>query len=178
MKRSSRIGASVASLGKALRGILASTLILVNMSLLPVTSAQAFNLGCSKAQSDAQDAGLATSLSIQAESRYVEKSKYTEAYQEYLVANKFANAWKKIVSKSPKCFKEQRPKIEPIFKKFYKKASMCKRYGNTICKLYPSKLAPRKPLTLADICGKNPYSASYLECVERLGEPDRPGYAD
>lgn len=148
------------------------------LSQVSAPNAQAFTLGCSKAQADAQDAGLATSLSIQAESRYVDSSKYTQAYQEYLAANKFANAWKKIVSKSPKCFKEQRPKIEPIFKKFYSKASMCQRYGNAICKVYPSTLAPRKPLTLADICGRNPYSASYLECVERLGEPDGPGYAD
>ena len=163
---------------RALRGILVFSLILVPMPLLSVPSAQAFTLGCSKAQAEAQDAGLATSLSIQAESRYVDQSKYTEAYQEYLAANKFANVWKKIVSKSPKCFREQIPKIEPIFKKFYSKASMCQRYGNAICKIYPSKLAPRKPLTLADICGRNPYSASYLECVERLGEPDIPGYVD
>lgn len=164
--------------GKALRGILVLSLILVPMSLLPAPIAQAFTLGCSKAQAEAQNAGLTTSLSIQAESRYVDQSKYTEAYQQYLVANKFANAWKKIVAKSPKCFKDQRLKIEPIFKKFYSKATMCQRYGNAICKVYPSKLAPRKPLTLADICGRNPYSASYLECVERLGEPDSPGYAD
>lgn len=148
------------------------------LNFIGVSSASSISFGCSKAQADAQDAGLATSVSIQAESRYVEGSKYTEAYQEYLAANKFANAWKKIVSKSPKCFKDQRPKIEPIFKKFYSKASMCERYGNTICKLYPSKPAPRKPLTLADICGRNPYSASYIDCVERLGEPDRPGYSD
>jgi len=165
-------------LSKALRGILVLSLVLVPMSLLSAPIAQAFTLGCSKAQADAQDAGLATSLSIQAESRYVDSSKYTQAYQEYLAANKFANAWKKIIEKSPKCFKDQRPKIEPIFKKFYSKASMCQRYGNAICKLYPSKPAPTKPLTLADICGKNPYSASYRECVERLGEPDSPGYAD
>ena len=163
---------------RALRGILVLSLIIVPMSLLSAPTAQAFTLGCSKAQADAQDAGLTTSLSIQAESRYVDSSKYTQAYQEYLAANKFANAWKKIIEKSPKCFKDQRPKIEPIFKKFYSKASMCQRYGNAICKLYPSKPAPTKPLTLADICGNNPYSASYRECVERLGEPDSPGYAD
>lgn len=158
--------------------ILVLTLILMPISFLPVPISHAITFGCSQAQVDAQDAGLATSLSIQAESRYVVSSKYTQAYQEYLAANKFANAWKKIVAKSPKCFKDQRPKIEPIFKKFYSKSSMCQRYGNTICNLYPSKPAPRKPLTLADICGKNPYSASYLECVERLGEPDGPDYAD
>jgi hypothetical protein len=110
-------------LSKALRGILVLSLVLVPMSLLSAPIAQAFTLGCSKAQADAQDAGLATSLSIQAESRYVDSSKYTQAYQEYLAANKFANAWKKIIEKSPKCFKDQRPKIEPIFKKFYSKAS-------------------------------------------------------
>lgn len=166
------------SLGKALRGILVLSLILAPMFLLPAPIAQAVTLGCSKAQADAQDAGLATSLSIQAESRNVDRSKYTEAYQEYLAAHKFAIAWKNIVSKSPKCFKNQRPKIEPIFKKFYIKASMCQRYGNKICKLYPPKPAPRKPLTLSDICGKNPHSASYLECVERHAEPDGTGYAD
>ena len=158
--------------------ILVVSLILMPISFLPGPIAHAFTLGCSKAQADAQDAGYAASVSIQAESRYVDQSKYTEAYQEYLAAHKFANSWRKIVSKSPKCFKDQRPKSEPIFKKFYSKASMCERYGSTICRSYPSKPAPRKPLTLADICGKNPYSASYLECVERLGEPDGPGYAD
>ena len=165
-------------LGKALRGILVLSLILVPMSFLSAPIAQAFTLGCSKAQADAQDAGRTTYLSIQAESRYVDRSKYTEAYQEYLFAHKFANAWKQIVSKSPKCFRDQILTIEPIFKKLYSKASMCQRYGNAICKVYPSKLAPRKPTTLADICGRNPYSASYLECVESLGEPDSPGYAD
>lgn len=163
---------------RALRGILVLSLILVPMSLKSAPIAQAFTLGCSKAQADAQDAGFVTSQSIQAESRYVKMSMYTEAYQEYLDANKFANAWKKTVSKSPKCFRDQIPKIEPIFKKFYSKASMCQRYGNAICKVYPPKLAPRKPITLADICGRNPYSASYLECVERLGEPYPSGYAD
>lgn len=158
--------------------ILVVSLILVPMSLQSTPIAQAFTLGCSKAQADAQEAGSVTSQSIQGESRYVKMSMYTEAYQEYLFANKFANAWKKIVSKSPKCFRDQIPTIEPIFKKFYTKASMCQRYGNAICKVYPSKLAPRKPLTLADICGRNPSSASYLECVERLGEQDGPGYAD
>jgi hypothetical protein len=160
------------------KSLIVAILMIAGNLMMQVEPTQAFTLGCSKAQAQAQDAGLATSLSIQDESYHVDRSEYTEAYQEYLAANKFANAWKKIVSKSPKCFKEQIPKIEPIFKKFYSKASMCQRYGNAICKRYPSKLAPRKPLTLADICGKNPYSYSYLECVERLGEPDRSGYAD
>ena len=55
---------------------------------------------------DAQDAGLATSLSIQAESRYVDSSKYTQAYQEYLAANKFANAWKKIIENTKSNFQK------------------------------------------------------------------------
>lgn len=148
------------------------------MLILPAENAQSFSLGCAKAQAEAKSAGYAASVSIQAETRYVDGSRFTEAYQEYLAANKFTKEWKRIVSKSPKCFRDQIRTIDPIFRKFYSKATMCERYGNSICSTYPSKLPPRKPTTLADVCGKNPYSSSYIECVERLGEPDISDYVD
>ena len=144
----------------------------------PSPSAHSFSLGCSKAQADAKQAGYVATISIEAEERYVNMSKYTQAYQEYLVTNAFVNKWKKIVSKSPKCFKKELNVIEPIFRKFYSKATMCERYGNSVCRTYPSKLSPRRPTTLADICGKNPYSSSYIDCVERLSEPDGSNYVD
>lgn len=138
---------------------------------LPVSESSALSLGCSKAQADAKKAGWTATVAIQAEERYITSSEFTYAYQEYLVINRFANEWKKIVSKSPKCFKSQIIEIEPIFNNYYKKATMCERYGTAICKAYPSTLPPRKPLTLADICGRNPSSYSYKECVRRLSEP-------
>jgi hypothetical protein len=161
-----------------LRKIVIGTLFVSTLWFIPTDVAHAITLGCSKAQADSKSAGYAASVSIQAETRYVERSKFTEAYQEYLAANKFTLEWKKIVSKSPKCFKDERTKIDPIFRNFYVKATMCERYGNSICKKYPSKRAPIKQLTLEDICGKNSYSASYIECIENLGGPDRYGYAD
>ena len=135
-----------------------------------MSESSAFSLGCSKAQSDAKKAGWTATVAIQAEERYINSSEFTYAYQEYLTINRFTNEWKKIVSKSPKCFKSQIIEIEPIFNSYYKKATMCERYGTAICKAYPSTLPPRKPLTLADICGRNPSSYSYKECVRRLSE--------
>jgi len=140
---------------------------------LPMPASNAITLGCSKAQSNAKQAGYTATVAIQAEERYVNRSDFTEAYQEYLAINRFTNEWRDIVSKSPKCFKSQRIEIEPIFKNYYKKTTMCERYGNSICKLYPSERPPRKPFTLADICGKDSSSYSYKTCIERLSERDR-----
>ncbi len=148
-----------------------SILLLFIALTSPVNTASALAIGCSKAQASAKKAGWAATVAIQAEERYVNNSDFTEAYQEYLKINRFTNEWKRIISKSPKCFKSQRYEIEPIFKNYYKKSTMCERYGNSICKSYSSKLPPRKPLTLADVCGKNPSSYSYKECVSRLNEP-------
>ncbi len=159
--------------------LIISLLVSVLISpISPLPAAHSLTLGCSKAQAEAQRAGSAASVSIQSETRYVERSDFTQAYQEYLFANRFTNEWKKIVTKSPKCFKNQYKEIHPIFKKFYDRATMCERYGRAICERYPSKPAPRKPTTLADVCGSNSFSDSYRECIERLGEADRYDYVD
>ena len=153
-----------------LSSILVALIFFIGMNL-PVSESNAFSLGCSKAQKDAKQAGWTATVSIQAEERYVNSSDFTGAYQEYLVINRFTQEWRSIVSKSPKCFKSQRVEIEPIFKNYYKKATMCERYGNTICKAYPSERPPSGPFTLATVCGRDPSSYSYKECVRRLSEP-------
>ncbi len=149
-------------------------ILLFGVTATTSPSAEAITFGCSKAQALAREWGGSAIDWRDRESTYRSEYKYTDAYQSYLGVVYKVNKWRKIVAKSPRCFgSAYQASTNSLFQSFFIKKSMCARYGNAICKAYPSKLPPRKPTTLADICGDR----SYQDCIEDGARPDY-GYAD
>lgn len=106
--------------------------------LFSAPSASAITFGCKKAQSEATSYLKSAYSSQNREIKYLKQGMYQPAFSSFQYAHKWYTEWKRIVSKSPKCFVKDNyvKRVKASFKGYEYNLTMASRYGVEIAKRY------------------------------------------
>ena len=116
--------------------LLAVTLVL-NYAVFFTHPASAFTIGCKSAQKQANMLASRAEVGMKLEFEYRSMPIYGDAYRVYKGANEDYRDWKRVVVKSPKCFKKSEvKKVKKLLKPISVFQSMSTRYGATIAERF------------------------------------------